>query len=106
MKDEIRRMKKDQGKIICGNRRDSRYFAGYRFAISVKNPSFSTSFKKLMSTNCSGLADFACGICGASVSGMNWIPLSVGKWAYTMVRQVTEMNEAVTRAAGVSVEKN
>ncbi len=47
------------------------YFAGYRFAISLKNPSFSTSFKKLRSTNCSGLADFACGICGASM----WIPI-------------------------------
>jgi len=39
MKDEIRRMKKDQGKIIGGNRRDSRYFSGYRFAISTKAPS-------------------------------------------------------------------
>jgi hypothetical protein len=71
-------MKKNQGKIIRGNRRDCRYFPGYRFVISVKNPFFSTSFKKLMSTNCSGLAFFACGICGASVSRMNWIPLSVG----------------------------
>jgi len=35
------------------------HFDGYRFAISVKNPSFSTSFKKLISTNCSGLANFA-----------------------------------------------
>ena len=35
------------------------YLLGYRFAISVKKPSFSSSWRKLRSTNCSGLALFA-----------------------------------------------
>ena len=55
------------------------YFAGYRFAISLKNPSFSISFKKLRWTNCSGLAICASGVCGASMLSTNCIPLGVGQ---------------------------
>lgn len=31
---------------------------------------------------------------------------SYGRWAYAMVRQVSEVNEAVTRASGASLEKD
>jgi len=31
---------------------------------------------------------------------------SYGRWAYAMVRQVSEVNEAVTKAGGVSIDRN
>jgi hypothetical protein len=63
-------MKKNQGKYSSETGWFARRFDGYRCAISVTILSFSASFKKLRSTNCSGLALFACGICDASM----WSP--------------------------------
>src|SRR5262245_9855625 len=50
----------------------------YLRAISSKNFSASSSWRKLRSTNCSGLALLACVICGADMSIRFCMPLIVG----------------------------
>ena len=50
----------------------------YLRAISSKNFSASSSWRKLRSTNCSGLALLACAICGADMSMRFRMPFIVG----------------------------
>src|ERR1041385_2017981 len=75
----VRRLLRHTVQVFTGKRvkvrvDDHRYF----FSSSVKNPSASSSWRKLKSTHCSGRALFACGNCDAARSSMYWMPFIVG----------------------------